>query len=104
MSAVQDAVDAHSPSERLLPELRELLKRVAQLPTHVRHELDPILAEVVEESRFRTRILEVAREAIGRLKLDLEMTQFDLDATKRERGRLRELLDQLLTETKGADD
>jgi hypothetical protein len=77
-------------------ELVELLDRVRGLPAEVRFELEPMVTEVLEHARFRGRVLSVARDALERLRLDLEMARFDLDATRREREVLRRLLDEQL--------
>ncbi len=50
--------------------------------------LEPIVEEAWEEAVFRGRVLNVARDALERLRLDLELTKFDLDATRREREAL----------------
>ena len=82
------AADPTMPSEWLA-----LLGRVQSLPTPVRRELEPIVAEAMEEAHFRGRVLTIAREALVQLRLDLELVRFDLDATRREREDLRRLLD-----------
>ena len=74
-------------------ELVALFERVRSLPIEVRGELEPIVLEVLEEARFRGRVLGVARDALERLRFDLELTKFDLDATRREREVLRKRLD-----------
>jgi hypothetical protein len=78
----------------LPPELMDLLDRVRALPAEVRAELEPVVAEALEQARFRGRVLTVARDALERLRLDLELTRFDLDATRREREHLRRLLEE----------
>lgn len=75
-------------------ELLALLDRVRALPPEVRSALEPALDEALEDARFRGRVLSVARDALERLHLDLELARFDLDATRREREQLRQLLDQ----------
>lgn len=70
-----------------------LMDRVRGLPEGVRADLEPVVAEALEEAKFRGRVLHVAREALERLKLDLELTRFDLDATRREREALRRMID-----------
>jgi hypothetical protein len=83
---------ATPPTESLPAEFAELLARVMAQPADVRAELEPLLDEVLEHARFRSRVMSVARDALERLRLDLEMARFDLDATRREREALRELL------------
>src|SRR5581483_3643985 len=83
-----------APARNDLPaELVELWERVQSQPAEVRAELEPLVADAVEQARFRGRVMTVARDALERLKLDLEMARFDLDATRREREDLRRLLE-----------
>lgn len=86
-----------SPANETLPtELVALLERVQALPARVRAELEPMVDDVLDQARFRGRVLSVARDALEQLRLDLEMARFDLEATRRERESLRErLADQL---------
>lgn len=74
-------------------ELLALRERIRGMPASVRDELEPIVDEAIEEAQFRGRILSVAREALLRQRLELAMARFDLDATRREREILQELLD-----------
>lgn len=84
-----------APSHDSLPvELLELRERLQTQPAAVRAELEPLLEDVLEHARFRGRILSVARDALERLRLDLELALFDLDATRRERETLRRLLSE----------
>jgi nitric oxide reductase activation protein len=81
------------PAGDVLPtELVELMDRLRTQPAEVREELEPLVADAVEQARFRGRIMTVARDALERLKLDLELARFDLDATRREREDLRRML------------
>lgn len=90
-----DSCRTATPTSDILPsELLELMERVQSQPDEVRAELEPLLEDVAEDARFRGRILSVARDALERLRLDLEMALFDLDATRRERETLRRLLNE----------
>jgi nitric oxide reductase activation protein len=91
MSYAPSRVEGGSP-ESLPAELITLLDRVRALPPEVRTELEPAVSEALEQARFRGRILDVARDALERLRFDLELARFDLDATRREREHLRRLL------------
>jgi hypothetical protein len=78
------------------PELLELRERLQDQPTEVRAALEPLVDEAMEEARFRSRVLSVARGALEQFKLDLELARFDLDATRRERENLLRLLEARL--------
>lgn len=75
-------------------ELLDLRDRVRAMPEDVRRELEPIVADALEQARFRGRVIAVARDALLRLRVDLSLAQFDLAATRREREDLRRLLDR----------
>lgn len=79
-------------SDELPVELVELRERLRTQPYAVRAELEPLVEDILEQARFRGRVLTVARDALEQFRLDLEMARFDLDATRRERERLRRLL------------
>jgi hypothetical protein len=85
---------ALSPGESLPPELLELWERVQALPREVRSELEPLIVDAVEEARFRSRVLNVARDALEQFKLYLDLARFDLDATRRERETLLRILNE----------
>lgn len=76
-------------------ELIELRERIETLPRPLREELGPVVEQAIEEAGYRGRILSIARDALVRLRLDLELARFDLDATRREREQLRGLLADL---------
>ncbi len=82
----------NAEGEVLPGEMVELIERIQAQPPEVRAELVPLMDEVLEQVRFRSRIITVARDGLERLRLDLEMARFDLDATRRERENLRQLL------------
>ena len=85
----------HAPNVRgdgLPAEMVELIERIQAQPPEVRAELVPLMEDVLEQVRFRSRILTVARDGLERLRLDLELARFDLEATRRERESLRQLL------------
>ena len=67
------------------PELAELLRIVDRLPADVAQAIAPAVAEAVEQAWFRSRVLDVAKEALERLRLELDLTRFDLELTRKER-------------------
>jgi hypothetical protein len=82
-------------SDPIPPELMELMDRVRSLPHEVREELEPVVIDALEQAKFRSRVLSVARDGLEQLRLDLELARFDLDATRREREQLRRMLEEL---------
>jgi hypothetical protein len=89
----RDVVRPYTAGPQEVPdELVELRERVRMQPPSVRAELEPLVEDILEQARFRGRVLTVARDALEQLRLDLEMARFDLDATRKERESLRQLL------------
>ena len=89
-SAPPLARDRESASPTLTPsELVALRDRVRELPPSLRAKLEPYVDDAVEQAAFRARVLTVARDAMARMRLDLELTKFDLEVTRRERDTLR---------------
>ncbi len=68
-------------------ELVALKDRIADQPAPVRAELEPLIDEVLEHAMFRSRVMLIAREALQRFRVDMAAMQFDLELTRRERGR-----------------
>jgi hypothetical protein len=81
-------------TEAVPAELAALDERLRAMPSRVRAELEPLVSDALEQARFRGRVLAVAREALERMRLDLTMTRFDLDATRKEREELRRRLSE----------
>lgn len=73
-------------------ELVTLAERVRALPDRLRRELEPMLDDAMEQAVFRGRVLCLARDALARFRLDLEVMRFDLDQTKHERSDLERKL------------
>lgn len=81
---------AEGPTGETIPaELGELMALIRGLPPAYREELAPAVAEAIEQARFRSRVLDVAKDALERLRLDLELTRFDLELTRKEREEYR---------------
>ena len=78
-----------SPSDDVPAELRNLAARVRSLPTEIRLSLEPAVNDALEQAAFRARVLILAREALERMRHDLELIRFDLDQTRQEREELR---------------
>ncbi|MFO0960649.1 MAG: hypothetical protein U0800_24975 [Isosphaeraceae bacterium] len=87
-------LDDTKAREEMLPEEWVLLRdRVRTMPASIRAELEPIVNDALEQAWFRNRVLTVARDALEQLHMDLQITRFDLDATRREREALQQQLD-----------
>ncbi len=83
------------PSQSGVPEeLVALMDRVRALPCDLRVSLEPAVGEAMEQAVFRGRVLNLAREALERFRHDLELIQFDLDVTRREREALQRRLEE----------
>jgi hypothetical protein len=75
-------------------ELRELHNQVQTLPGQWRQTLLPLCRRLGEWSRRQHRLIQVAQDAVDQLQLDLKYLRFDLEATRRERDRLRQEFEQ----------
>jgi hypothetical protein len=76
--------EASVETEQLPTELVELKERIQGQPASVRAELEPLMDEVMEHAKFRSRVMLIAREALQRFRLDLAAARHDLEATRRE--------------------
>ncbi len=79
-------------TETLPQELMELRERVLAQAGPVRAELEPLIEEALECGFRETGRLRRKRGALQQFKLDLELTRFDLDVTRRERAELLRML------------
>ncbi len=77
----------------------ELQERVQAQAPSVRAALEPLVEEAMESAHFRRQVLNVARDALEKFKLDLEVARFDLDVTRRERESLRRILEERLSDS-----
>jgi hypothetical protein len=72
----------------------DLAALIGALPTEYRQRIDPVYQRVVETTRRRQRILALVQEALSQLRLDMKYLLFDLEATRRERNRYKESLEE----------
>ena len=75
-------------------ELAELGQLIVTLPSARKHELETAFQRVVDSVHRRRRTLEVVQEALSQLRLDVKYLMFDLDATRLERDRLRQQMEE----------
>ncbi|MCI0379701.1 MAG: hypothetical protein L0215_19015 [Gemmataceae bacterium] len=76
-------------------EFVELHAHLDQLPLHIRQKLMPLYERLGHYTRLQNRLVRVAQDAVDQLQLDLKYLAFDLEATRRERDELRQILDEL---------
>ncbi len=75
-------------------EILDLATAVNKLPPEVREQVDPIMAQVVESTKRRRRILTLVQDALSQLRLDMKYLMFDLEATRRERDDYRRQVEE----------
>ena len=89
---------AHSPRFRIEPQVKipndieELGRKIDGLPETERQRLRPVFERVLEGFRLRNRIMNVAKEALERIRLEVTCLQFDLEVTRREKESLQQKL------------
>src|SRR6266487_1051148 len=76
------------PPFRLPNDLEELGRKLVELPDPQRQALTPLFDRVIESFRLRYRIMNVAKEALERIRLEVACLQFDLEVTRREKDTL----------------
>jgi hypothetical protein len=81
------------PAIKIPSDLEELGHQIDGLPEHERQSLRPIYERVLEGFRLRNRIMNVAKDALERIRLEIACLQFDLEVTRREKESLRQQLD-----------
>jgi hypothetical protein len=81
---------APSDAEQLPKDILELVGAISALPPQWRAVVEPMMAQVVESTRRRRRILALVQEALSQLRLDMKYLMFDLEATRRERDAYRQ--------------
>jgi hypothetical protein len=88
-NAPQRVEDQPNGQEEIPKDLVELAIEIAKLPPQYRGSLEASVGKVIENSRRRRRIYTLVQEALSQLRLDMKYLMFDLEATRRERDRLR---------------
>ena len=75
--------------EEVPREIVDLAAAVTQLPPEHRERIEPVLAQVMDSTRRRRRILSLVQDALSQLRQDMKYLAFDLEATRRERDEYR---------------
>lgn len=81
------------PLVKIPSDLEELGHKIDALPERERQSLRPIYERVLEGFRLRSRIMNVAKDALERIRLEITFLQFDLEVTRREKESLQKQLD-----------
>lgn len=76
-------------------ELTALRDHLDALPLHWREKLLPLCDRVGHFTRLQNKLVRIAQDAVDQLQLDLKYLTFDLEATRRERDELKEILEEL---------
>ena len=90
---------AHSPRFQVGPvtkipsDLEDLEQKINRLPERERQSLRPLFDRVLEGFRLRNRILNIAKDALERIRLEVVCLQFDLEVTRREKESLQKKLE-----------
>ena len=81
--------------DQLPQELTDLHNHLDKLPLHWREKLMPLCDRVSHFSRLQSKLVRIAQDAVDQLQLDVKYLLFDLEATRRERDELKEILETL---------
>jgi hypothetical protein len=81
------------PSVKIPSDIEELGRKIDGLPEAERQRLRPVYERVLEGFRLRNRIMNVAKEALERIRLEVACLQFDLEVTRREKESLQQRLE-----------
>jgi hypothetical protein len=73
--------------------MEELGRRLGELPDQFRQTLEPLYERALESFRLRSRIMNVAKDALERMRLEMTCIQFDLEVTRREKEALEKQLE-----------
>jgi len=77
-----------------MKELEALIQAVGQLPDVQARQITPSVLNVLESFGRRQRILNLVKDTISQLRLDMKYLVFDLEATRRERDGYRAQLEK----------
>jgi hypothetical protein len=81
--------------DNLPQELVDLRNHLDKLPVPWREKLLPLCERVGYFSRLQNNLVHIAQDAVDQLQLDVKYLVFDLEATRRERDELKEILEEL---------
>ena len=76
-------------------EMNDLHGLVENLPLPHRERLKPLCDRLAHFARLQSRVVRMAQDTVDQLQLDIKYLLFDLEATRRERDELREILEEI---------
>lgn len=76
-------------------ELAELHTQLEKLPLYLRDKLLPLCERLRHFMNLQTKLVRIAQDAVDQLQLDVKYLLFDVEATRRERDELKEILEEL---------
>lgn len=82
-------------NDQLPQELLDLRGHLDKLPGSWREKLVGLCERVSQFARLQSRLVQIAQDAVDQLQLDNKYLLFDLEATRRERDELKEILEAL---------
>lgn len=85
--------------DQLPQELTDLRTHLDSLPLHWREKLMPLCDRVGHFTRLQGKLVRIAQDAVDQLQLDVKYLIFDLEATRRERDELKDILESLEEES-----
>jgi len=84
--------------------LRELIREIANLPEDKQKQLAPLVEETKERHEDIKESVSRITKSLGDLRICLKYLLFDLEATRRERDKLKGMLDNPPPKTEDKDD
>jgi hypothetical protein len=85
---------AKTHQDEVPADIQDLATGCAALPAEFRDQLQPLVQRVLDSTRRRRRILSLVQDALTQLRLDMKYLMFDLEATRRERDKYRQQLEE----------
>lgn len=76
-------------------EINDLHGLVENLPLPHREHLKPLCDRLAHFTRLQSRVVRMAQDTVDQLQLDIKYLLFDLEATRRERDELRDILEEI---------
>lgn len=80
-------------NEELNERLRELIREIANLPPDERKQLELLARATQKQHKDIKESVDKVTKSLGDLRICLKYLMFDLEATRRERDSLREILE-----------